>query len=147
MLKSPSTQLPGTPPVQRVPTGIRRAALLGAMALSLALAGSPAAARVPGAAGTPGPTWFSDVGAQGLALATGMFGIIHRSVGSWSESTIEAVSLLLLGFGLIATSRWLGRERRQRDALVTSATVTAEEVATLKPQDTRVASFARRAAR
>ena len=116
-----STQSVCTPCGRRPSAWARRVLLLGAIVLSLAFVGNPAAARTPGSSGGDGAGWIADAGGQGLTLATSLAGTVHRSVTSWSDATTEAVSLALLGLGLIGTSRWLGRERRQRTALVARA--------------------------
>jgi len=140
-----STQSVCTPCGHRPSAWTRRVLLLGAVALSLAFVGNPAAARTPGSAGSGGAGWLADTGSHGLTLAVGAYGTIHRSVSSWSDATTEAVSLALLGLGLIGTSRWLGRERRERRVLLARAALQPAEAEALRPRDTGTAPAGQRA--
>lgn len=143
-----STHIARVTPHGRVSVWLRRFVLLGAVVLSLAMVGNPAAARGQGALTCDAPSAVADAGGAGLMLALNGIGALHRSVASWSDGTAESVFLLVLGVGLIGTGRWLGRGRRQDGArALPSSATTPREATILRPEDTRVMPFAKRAAR
>lgn len=144
-----STHIARVAPRGRASVWLRRSVLLGAVVLSLAMVGNPAAARGQGPLPSDAPSGVADdSGGPGLMLALNGIGALHRSVASWSDGTAESVFLLVLGVGLIGTGRWLGRARRQDgDRAVPSSATTPQEATILRPEETRVMPFARRAAR
>ncbi len=91
-------------------TWLRRAALLGCIALSLALVDDQAAARSWTPAPAPGVGAYHGPSVLGLALLA--VNTAHRSVGAWSDGSFEALSLLVLGLGLFAAGQVLGRRPR-----------------------------------
>lgn len=112
MHMTPLSQSARSAPRSRAVTWLRRATLLGCIAVSLALVGDQAAARTWVQAG-PGPVPGVDAQSRstGLGLALLAVNTAHRSVGSWSDGSFEAVSLLALGLGLLGAGQVLGRTR------------------------------------
>lgn len=109
-MHTPVSQSARSAPRSRALTWLRRAALLGCIAASLALVGDQAAARtwVPG----PAPSVGVQSGNSALGLALLAVNTAHRSVGTWSDGSFEAMSLLALGLVLFGAGQVLGRKPR-----------------------------------
>lgn len=82
-----------------------------------------------------------------LALALNGVVTAYHTVRGWSDATIEMLSLVLVGFTLIGTARWLDRRHRREQAQADRTKDTREAVlAVLRPQS-HAESTTRRAAR
>jgi len=96
---------------------IRRAALVGSIVVSLAVAGERAVARGGGAGrADAGIESVSNGSYPGLTLAAQFVAAAYRSGARASDAAVEIVSLLVLGLSLIIGGQALARGRRPSDA-------------------------------
>ncbi len=149
MHKTPLRRSARSAPRGRALTWLRRVMLLGCIAVSLALVGDQAVARTWALAGSAAaPSLGAQTRDSAFGLAVLAVGTAHGSAGSWSDGSIEAVSLLVLGLGLVGAGRFLGRTRQ--DGLGSSRSETQIQnprEAALRPHLPRLRSISGRSAR
>jgi hypothetical protein len=109
------------------PALLRRVALAGSTIGSLALAGSQTVTG-PHAAG---PLALSaHVGSAEpypLSLATSFIGAVRHTLQGWSDGTLEAVSLLVLGIGLIGAGQALAAAKQRKQVVRNAGVVASTE--------------------
>ena len=132
------------------PKLICRAVLLGSIAGSLALVGGQTVTQPHAAAQAAIAARVAAGEAFPLSLATGLAGAVRHTVDTWSDGSIEAVSLFVLGLSLIGAGQVLaGVRRRKQDARSAQASARSQERPYLNAQS--LAEFrealSRRAAR
>jgi hypothetical protein len=96
------------------PTLLRRAALAGSTAGSLALVGGQTVTRSHAATGLDLASRVGSTEPFPLSLATGFIVAVRHTVQGWSDGSTEVVSLLVLGVGLIGAGQALAAAKRRK---------------------------------